>query len=140
MAYLPDGMPLPQPGPDDQPYWDYCRQRELRIQRCTACGRFRHPPVPVCAQCGSFAHEWARVSGRGTVFSYTVAHHPVHPALKDAVPYNIAVVMLEGADEVRIISNVTDATPEEMRVGLPVELAWDATPDGGYLPRFRKSR
>ncbi len=139
MAYLPDGVPLPEPGPDDHVYWEYCRKQELRIQRCAACGRFRHPPMPFCPRCRSAGTEWALVSGNGAVFSYTIAHHPVHPALRHAVPYNIAVVRLDDADDVRLVSNVIDATPAEMTVGMAVRLVWDATADGGWLPRFRKA-
>jgi uncharacterized OB-fold protein len=139
MAYLPDGTPLPHAGPDDAPYWQFCRERTLRIQRCTACGLHRHPPGPCCPRCGSFEHEWAPVSGRGSVFSWTVVHHPVHPAHRGAVPYNVAVVLLDGADEVRLVSNVIDAAPGEMRIGLPVEVVFEDAGEGWVLPRFRKS-
>lgn len=138
MSYLPNDMPVPQPTPDDAAYWEFCRDRELRIQRCGDCGRFRHPPMPLCPVCRSAKTDWTAVSGEGTVFSYTVAHHPTHPALKGATPYNIAVVMLDDADDVRVVSNVIDASPEEMRIGLPVSLVWESTSDGGHLARFRK--
>lgn len=138
MSYLPDALPLPEPNPDDKPFWDHCRQRQLRIQRCGDCHRFRHPPVPLCPKCGSPAIVWAPVSGHGTVFTYTIIHHPTHPALKGFGPYNVAIVLLDDADDVRLVSNVVDAAPDEMRVGLPVTLAWEATRDGGFLPRFRK--
>ena len=139
MSYLPQGTPLPTPSPDDQPYWDFCAQRDLRIQRCAACGRFRHPPMPFCAACGSERIEWAKVPGTGSVFSYTIVHHPTHPALKSAVPFNIAVVHLDEADDVRLVSNVIDAAPGEMAVGLRVTLAWDEIENGMFLPRFRKA-
>lgn len=138
MAYLPDAVPGPQPLPDDRPFWDACARRELRVQRCAACGRFRHPPMPRCPDCRSDAVEWARVSGEGEVFSYAVVRHPVHPALKDAVPYNVVVVMLDGAGDVRLVSNLVDAAPDELAIGLRVTLAWDDTPHGP-LPRFRKA-
>jgi uncharacterized OB-fold protein len=64
--------------------------------------------MPVCPGCQSTEIEWVPVSGDGTVFSYTVVHHPVHPALRDAVPYNVAVVLLDGAGDVRLVSNVID--------------------------------
>jgi uncharacterized OB-fold protein len=139
MAYLPDDMPLPQPTPDDHPYWAAHAQRELRIQCCSDCDTFRHPPVPFCARCGSSNVTWTKVSGKGEVFSYVVAHYATHPSLKTAVPYNVAVIMLEDAGDVRLVSNVVDASPEEMRIGLKVELHWDAIAKGGYLPRFRKA-
>ena len=138
--YLPESLPSPHPSHDDLPFWDYCRKHELRIQQCAACDAFRHPPVPVCAHCGKFSWKWTQVSGRGTVFSYTIAHHAVHPALKEVLPYNIAVVLLEGAGTVRLVSNVIDAVPHEIHVDLPVELVWEDLADGMTLPRFRKRK
>jgi uncharacterized OB-fold protein len=139
MPYLPDGMPLPEPEMDDRPFWEGCRRKVLQVQRCAECGHFRHPPGPMCPTCRSIKTEWVPVRGDGAVFSYTVVYHPVHSALKGAVPYNVAVVLLADAGDVRIVSNVIDAAPGEMTVGMPVHLHWDPTPDGGYLPRFRKA-
>ncbi len=64
-----------------EPYWQSLRSGVLAIQRCTACGRYRHPPSPICPHCRSFDHEWAAVSGRATLHTFTVVHHPVHPIL-----------------------------------------------------------
>jgi uncharacterized OB-fold protein len=139
MSYLPHGTPLPQPNPDDQAFWDFCSRRDLRIQRCGHCGRFRHPPAPFCGVCGSGEIDWAAVPGTGSVFSYTVVHHPAHPALKAAVPYNVAVVHLDDADDVRLVSNVIDAAPADLSVGMRVTLAWDEVEGGMFLPRFRKA-
>jgi hypothetical protein len=138
MAYLPDGTPTPEANPDDRPFWEACARRELRIQRCASCGRHRHPPMPRCPACRSREVEWHRVSGEGEVFSYTIVHHAVHPALRSAVPFNVVVVLLDGTGDVRLVSNVIDAKPEELVVGLRVSLVWDAIP-GGALPRFRKA-
>lgn len=138
MSYLPEGTPVPSPGPDDAPFWDACDRQELRIQCCADCGTFRHPPIPVCAACRSTKSTWARTSGTGTVFSYTVAHHPTHPALHGAPPYNIAVIHLDGAGDVRLVSNVVDVPPDEMRIGMRVIVVWDAIGDGHFLPRFRR--
>ena len=134
----PDGVPSPHPTQDDYPFWDYCKEHELRIQQCAACNTFRHPPRPVCGECGYFTWNWTAVSGLGTVFSYTIINHSVHPALKESLPYNVAVVLLDGVGDVRLVSNVIDAAPEQMRIGLPVELVWQDLPDGMALPRFRK--
>ena len=138
MTYFPDGMPSPQFGPDDKPFWDFCNKRELRIQACASCGKFRHPPVPACGHCGSLATEWVQVTGRGTVYTYTVAHHAVHAVLKGHPPYNVVVVLLDGADDVRIVSNVVDVSPDDICIGMPVELIWETQTDGSVLPRFRK--
>ncbi len=136
MAYLPPGTPNPTPNPDDLPFWQAIEQRQLRIQRCADCGRFRHPPMPRCPDCRSAAIEWAQVSGEGQVFSFTIVHHAVHPALRSAVPFNVAVVLLDGTGDVRLVSNVIDARPEDMQIGMRVSLVWDES-DQGVLPRFR---
>ena len=138
MAYLPDGTPPPQPGPEDRPFWDACARRELRIQRCGACGRFRHPPMPRCPRCRSDAIAWAQVPGTGVVYTYTIVRHPVHPALVDAVPYTVVVVLLDGVDDVRLVSNLVDVAPDDVVIGMPVALVWDETPHGP-LPRFRRA-
>jgi uncharacterized OB-fold protein len=136
MSYLPDGMPTPFAGPDDAPFWEACNRRELRIQRCAECGTFRHPPLPICAVCRCTRCEWAEVPGTGTVFSYTIAAHPTHPALRGHQPYNIAVVLLDGAGDVRLVSNVMDVANEDLTIGMRVRLQWDALSDGQFLPRF----
>ena len=136
MSYLPDGIPAPQPSPDELPFWEACRRRELRIQRCADCATFRHPPVPVCAHCRSRRIEWAAVPGTGTVFSYTIAAHPTHPALRGHAPYNVAVVLLDEAGDVRLVSNVMGIANDDLAIGLRVRLEWDPIADGQNLPRF----
>ncbi len=92
--------------------------------------------MPVCAACRSQRSDWAQVPGTGTVFSYTIAAHPTHPALRGRPPYNIAVVLLDGAGEVRLVSNVMEVANEDLAIGMRVRLHWDALADGQLLPRF----
>lgn len=125
------------PDAETRPFWDACRRRELRLQRCTDCGVFRQPPLPGCPHCGSARSDWPLLSGRGTVFSYTVAHHPAIPTLAASVPYNVVVVEPEDAPGARIVSNLLDVAPDEIAIGMHVEVAWDEMPDGLVLPRFR---
>lgn len=139
VSYLPAGMPSPEPSAEDAPFWEACRNHQLLIRHCNACQRFFHPPMPSCAYCGSTDVGWKEVSGEGTVFTYTVAYHAVHKALKGFGPYNVVVVLLDGADEVRLVSNLVDTEPADIRIGMPVSLHWDALDNGMVLPRFRKS-
>ena len=139
MSYLPPGMPLPDPSPEDAPFWAACRERRLLIRHCEACQHFFHPPMPSCVHCGSVDVDWQEVSGEGSVFSYTVAHHAVHQALRGNDPYNIVVVGLNDAGDVRLVSNLVDAAPGEIHIGMPVSLFWDEVEGGMLLPRFRKS-
>ncbi len=117
------------------PFWDACRRRELCFQRCTACGRFRHPPLPGCPHCGATGVDWVQVHGRGRVFSYTIAHHAAVPALAAHVPYSVVTVEFDDAPGVHLISNVLDTTA--LAVGQTLDLVWDEPRPGVVLPRFR---
>lgn len=125
------------PDAHTRPFWEACKRRELRVQRCSRCGRFRHPPLPGCPRCGSPESDWPKLSGRGTVFSFTIAHHAALPALAEDAPYNVVVVALDDAPGARLISNLLDTPPEAVRIGMAVEIAWDEVGDGLVLPRFR---
>ena len=89
-------LPLPVPDVDSQPFWDYCNAGELRAQRCLGCGRQRYPVRPLCPHCTSFNHEWAPLSGKGTVYSYTVTHQVLHPGLEGKVPH-VAILVVHRA-------------------------------------------
>lgn len=137
--YMPADLARVTPDVHTKPFWDYCRQHELRIQRCTACGKFRNPPLPGCLACGSFDVEWVKVSGKGTVYSFTIPHHPVVPVLAEYVPYNVVVVELEGTGGVRLISNLIDMPYEDISIGQAVELVWEDISDDVALPRFKSA-
>jgi uncharacterized OB-fold protein len=133
-------MPAPAITADTAPFWEACRRKTLAIQRCTDCGSFRHPPTPVCWRCRSFAHEWTPVSGRGTVFSHAVVHRAFLPELEPYVPYVVAVVALDDAPGVRLVTNLIDAAPGEVAIGLPVEVVFEAVTPEVTVPRFRIRR
>ena len=137
MSLFPPGMPVPAVTDDTRPFWDACRRHELVIQRCTACGTFRHLPTPVCWKCRSFAHEWVAVSGRGSVYSYAVVHRAFLPELAAHVPYIVVVVALDDALGVRIVSNLVETAPDDVRVGLGVEVVFDDVGADVTVPRFR---
>ena len=106
--------------------------------RCRACGAHFFPVRQVCAGCLGSDLESVRFSTAGTLYTYTVVHRPVAPG--QDLPFVIAVVELDGAEGVRLISNLVDTPPEELRVGMAVEVVWeDMSPDLA-VPRFRASR
>lgn len=121
---------------DNQFWFEAAKEHRLVVQRCASCGTLRHPPGPACPECNSFEWDTVEASGRGTVYSYVVAHHPKHPAFD--YPLLIAVVELE--EGTRLITNLTGVTPEEVEIGMPVEVDWcDADPEL-TLPLFRPTQ
>jgi uncharacterized OB-fold protein len=119
--------PLPRPSALTEPFWDAARSHELRIQHCLDCGHYIFYPRYLCPDCGGDRLEWKRVSGRGTVFTYTVARKPTHPAFADRVPYVIAVVELEEGP--KLTTNIVGIDPEDVSIGLPVQVAWEDAGD-----------
>ena len=135
--WFPDAMPRPAVNDDTRPFFEAARDHRLVVQQCQSCGTHRHPPRPVCAACGSFETSWDEVSGRGTLFTWSVVHQPFHPALREAVPYVVAIVELEGTGGTRFTSNLVDAGPEHLVVGQPVAVTWEEMGPELTLPRFR---
>jgi uncharacterized OB-fold protein len=128
-------LPLPYPGPDDQTFWEGMKRHELLIQRCTQCGTLRFWGRPLCEACQSFDAEPVKASGRGTIWSFTTTYHAFGRTWKEAVPYTVVVVQLEEGP--RLTSNLVDADPEAIRIGLPVELLFEDVTSEATLPRFR---
>jgi uncharacterized OB-fold protein len=94
----------------------------------------------VCWQCRSFDHEWIASSGRATLFSYAVVHRAFLRSLADHVPYTVAVVALDDAPGVRLVSNVIEAAPETLAIGLPLEVVFEDVNADATVPRFRVRR
>jgi uncharacterized OB-fold protein/acyl dehydratase len=117
-------------------FWDGTAAGELRIQHCPECGRLRHPPGPMCPSCGADKQDWVVASGRGSVFSYVVHHHPPVPGKR--LPLVIALVELE--EGVRMIAELVDVDPSTVSIGMPVELALTRIDDELTLPFWRPAR
>lgn len=123
----------PQVNRDTEFFWEGARRGELRVQRCGACGERRHPPGPACPQCGALEPTYDVVSGRGTVFSYVVHRHPPVPGKE--LPILLALVELE--EGVRMVGELLDVDPDDVRIGAPVEVAWLRVDDDLTIPAWR---
>jgi uncharacterized OB-fold protein len=128
-------LPLPVPNADNQGFWSACGRHELRLQRCRRCGAWRHPPRPMCPHCRTSESDWEPVSGRGTVYTFTIVHGPTLPVFQRRTPYNVAVIQLEEGPF--LVSNVVDCAAEHLRIGLPVAVMFEDVGDGISLPKFR---
>jgi uncharacterized protein len=141
------GLLLPWPDADGEPFWQYARRGELRVQTCADCGLRRFPPRPCCPGCRSFASSWQRTSGRGRIWSFVVAHPPLLPAYAEHAPYPVAVVELDDAAAIRMVGTLTpsarrpDAPPNavttaRLRIGAPVQAVFQTLAPGVVVPRW----
>jgi uncharacterized OB-fold protein len=126
--------PLPRPTEDSAQFWAAAHKGELRMQQCLDCGHFRFPPAVVCARCLSERHEWAKLSGRGVVFSWIVVHQSQHPAFNSDTPYNVAIVELEEGP--RLHTRIVDCANDDIRIGMPVDVVFSRVNDDVSLVYF----
>ena len=121
--------PLPPDLPLSRPYWEAARSGRLVVQRCTGCGKLRHYPTILCSACHSSSVEWTQLSGKGAVHSWTICHHPFHPAFKDEVPY--ALVTVDLAEGVRALGRWTGGA---LAIGQPVAARFEGVAELVFDP------
>ncbi|MGW6879812.1 bifunctional MaoC family dehydratase N-terminal/OB-fold nucleic acid binding domain-containing protein [Streptomyces goshikiensis] len=127
--------PRPVINRDNHGFWEGVRAHRLLIQRCSSCATLRFPWLPGCNACASPEWDTVEASGAGTVFSYVVMHHPPFPAFDP--PYAVALVEL--AEGVRMIGNITGVPYDKVRIGMPVRLEFLRVDEDLELPVFRGS-
>jgi uncharacterized protein len=126
--------PYPVPDRDTAPFWEGASQGELRIQRCTACGRHVFYPRSVCPHCMADSLEWVVAAGRGTVYSFTEVHR-TSEEFRAEVPF--AVGLIELSEGVRMMARLD---VEEPRVGMQVEVTFNRVSDELSLPHFKEAK
>ena len=127
--------PLPAISSVNKPFWDALKNRELKMQKCDACGRVWYPPSPLCPQCWSRKLTWTRLSGRGRVNSWVVFHQSYFRGFDNELPYNVAEVELDEGP--RILTNVVGAKSDELRAGMRVEIVFDDVTPEITLAKFK---
>jgi uncharacterized protein len=118
---------------DNAVFWDAAADRRLVAQRCGDCGVLRHPPRPMCPHCHSLAIDVAELSGRGTLYSYAVLHHPRHPAFD----YPLLTALVELDEGIRVVSNLIDIDAADIRIDMALQVAFAPTAGGRQVPVFR---
>lgn len=119
------------------PYWAAVAERRIVVCACAQCQTLRMPPGPYCPQCRSQRVAWIDVPGTGQVYSYTIVRRAVIPRMESHLPYAPAVIGLDGAPPIRLISAVVESELEDLRVGAAVEPVWHALASGQLVPFFR---
>jgi uncharacterized OB-fold protein len=130
---------------DTAPFWQATERGELLVQACADCGRRRMPPRPMCPVCRSLASRWEPLSGRGTIWSFVVAHPPLLPAYQAVAPYNVIVVALDDDPYLRLVGNlvarsdgpINEIDAATIRIGDPVRVVFQQVEDV-WLPRWMR--
>jgi len=119
------GFPLPDV--DWQPtreLWAGAARGELRVTRCTTCERLVWYPETPCRHCGGADLVWTSVSGRGTLFTWSVVRHGWIPQFANLLPFVTGLVALAEDPAVRLATYVVDCAPEDLRCDMPLRVSF----------------
>jgi uncharacterized OB-fold protein len=120
-------------------YWEGATQRRLLCQHCTSCGWYMHPPLPICSKCHSTDVEPAPMSGRGSIYAFTVVRRVFHAGFAQEVPYLLALVALAEQPALHVLSRIVDCELDAASIGMAVCVTF--APHGDWqLPVFRPER
>ncbi len=129
--------------PDSRPPSITCLWRERRSvlalygNRCKQCGTVQYPPQRVCANCQTKDRfeDYKLSDKNGKIFTYAIDYLT---SSKEA-PALIGVVDFEGGG--RIMCEITECEPSEIKIGMPVEMCFKKLGDeGGIHNYFWKAR
>lgn len=102
---------------------------KLMLQQCRDCSHLQHPPEEICRKCHGFELGHFESAGKGRIASVAVNHHPVHPDMRDIVPFAIVLVAADDAPGVLVVGNAVGVPPEDVRIGDAVRTVFEEAQD-----------
>lgn len=127
--------PIPVVDQESKPFWEACRRHELYLQQCKDCNSFRYYPRELCGNCFSSNTEWVKCSGEGEVYTFTVTHQHRGAGFREELPFVLAYIELR--EGVRMLSNIVECNPEDVRIGMPVEVIFEDINEEIAIPKFK---
>jgi hypothetical protein len=124
--------PAPLLTEDNKFFWEAAREGRLVAQRCGSCGRLLHPPRPMCPDCLGVEMEVVELSGYGSVYSYTVLHHPQNPRFE----YPLVAALVDLEEGIRLVTNLVGEAAHTPEIGLPVRVVFAPTDRDYQVPVF----
>jgi uncharacterized OB-fold protein len=126
-------------GPGHDEFWAWCAKGELRLQRCSSCGRISWPVVEACEFCGCKDMTWAPMSGRGKIAGWCTFERDYYSGV---LPMPWDTILVELDEGPLFLSNPKGFGWPEAKVGMPVKLALIECEDSAgifRLPVFEKA-
>jgi uncharacterized OB-fold protein len=130
--------PLPHLDEENRPWWEALKRHELYLQKCRDCGELRYYPRALCPGCLSSRTQWVRAIGRGKVYTFTATYQNQQPGFRESLPYILAYVELD--EGLKMLTNLVDCRPEDVKIGMPVEVVFDDATEQVTLAKFRPAR
>ncbi len=105
---------------------------EVRLSFCADCDAVLHLPTAYCHRCGSWSTEWRAVAPTGTLFTFTIIEHQVHPAFP--APHAIVLISLDEVPDARLLGHV--AGRPDLTIGMAME-AYFESHGSATVPNWR---
>jgi len=127
-------IPLPRLYEWNKPYFAAALDGKLMLQKCRSCGALIYYPRPACPECLCMEYNWVELSGRGTVYSFTIVWRPQHPAFLSRVPFTVGTIQLEEGPQ--MVSNIVNCPPRTVEIGSSVRVVFERVHEDIALPKF----
>ncbi len=132
MSELPANAPYPNI--ETQPFWDATAQGRIDLAVCDNCGFIPFYPRLMCPDCQGTDMTWTTMSGKGTVYSFSVTRAGASRSWRDHLPFVVAYVQLDEGPI--MMTNIVDCDVETVEIGMPVTAVFDDTGEGTSIIRF----
>lgn len=123
-------------GANHDTFWSWCRNGELRLQRCVHCNEISWPVVAACEFCGTADLVWDRMSGRGRIVSWCTFERDYYGG---TLPIPWETILVELDEGPLFISNPIDYTWQEIEFNMSVKITFIESEDVAgifWLPVF----
>jgi uncharacterized OB-fold protein len=120
---------------ETRPYWEAAREHRFILPKCQSCDRIFFPPKSVCPECLTSRVDWTEMSGRASVHTFVVMHDTFIRGMDP--PFVAAEVELDDQSGLHIPCNIIDCPPEQVRIGMPVQITFQQITEEVTLPQFR---
>ena len=129
--------PIPVPQGESDMYWEKAKAGELWLRKCNDCGETYFYPRDISPCCFSRDTSWVQASGKATLFTYGIVQRAPHPGFVEDVPFVTAIVELEEGPKMPTNIVIDDPTPENLQIGMALEVTFEDITDTIALPKFK---
>ena len=132
--------PLPEITDQTRPFWAAAKAGKLVLQKCTRCGTAQFHPKPWCVECGCRDIPWTDAKPSGAVYAFTISR---------AIAMNLAgwqgempviMCLIDLDDGARLYGQVVECKPEDMQIGMRVDVVFEDISEEAGIPKFRPAK